>query len=188
MVEGYDAEGQGCGGDVLEAGVLHQAGEFGGLVEAFDGGVEVLIGVLVAREQTAEERDEAAEVKKVAGADEPIRGEGEFEDQGMCAGFEEAIYLGEGFGCIGGVSDSEGDGHDIEAVVAKCRSSGVALQDRGTVAEPVPCDFSTTDGQHVPGYVQADGFGDLWISAEHLNQQIPGAGCQIEDFEPAVFD
>ena len=48
MVEGYDAEGQGCGGDVFEVGVLHQAGEFGGLVEAFDGGVEVLIGVLVA--------------------------------------------------------------------------------------------------------------------------------------------
>jgi len=116
VVEADDAEGVAGPGRVGEAGGFEKLEHAGWAGEAFDRGVEVAVGALVAGDEAAETGQDRFEVDVVECAGEAF-GLVAFEDAKLAARAEDAEDLGEAFVVVGEVAEAEGRGDEVDGGV-----------------------------------------------------------------------
>jgi len=178
MVEADRAEGVTGPGRVGESGVAKQFDHAGWAREAFDGGVEVAVGVAVAGDESAQFGEDGFEVDVVDCAGEAF-GLVALEDAELAAGAEDAEDLGEAFFVVGEVAEAEGGGDEVDGGVGDWKVEGVGLDGKDVLA----CKFFLAEGEHLVGEVDGEdwgGVGGVGAVFEQGHRHVAGSAAEVE--------
>ena len=182
MVSGSYAERQGFAGGVGEAGVLEHLDHDFAVEEGVDGAGEIFVGTgAIAADPGGSAGQDVVEVEAIEAAEGSGAGQGELEDHDAATGAEDAVEFADGGGRVGDVSDTEGDGDDVDRVIGHGQAHGVGGEEAGGVLDAVGegVVLPIGDLEHGVGEVGAEGVASA--GAAEGEGEVTGAAGDVED-------
>ena len=177
-VDAHDAAQEIFNADVLAAQVAKHFGNAflrGVFLEGFQ---DVGVGGGVAAEDSAEERDEKAEVGEVGRAPRCEARFAEIEDEKFAARFEDAKHFDEAGVEVSEISEAVADGEDIESVRSERKVEGVGFEESQSLA-PMIDRALARNGKHGSAEFASSDFGAGIGEGEG---DIAGAAAKVECF------